>query len=324
MHFFCTYFDSNYLLRGLTLYRSLQATGFVFHIYVLAMDDCTLTTLTRLRLPGLKIIPLRDLETWAPELAPAKQNRSLIEYYFTLSPYLPLYVLAHEPQVKLVTYVDADLYFYRSPQPIFDQLGDRSLQAIEHRYPPHLIHQQAYGRFNVQFLSFRRDEVGLACLNRWRTQCLAWCYDRLEDGRYGDQKYLDEWPVLYRDHLRIVEHPGAGMAPWNWATAPIHWIDDEPHPAGQPLIFYHFHGLKIFRPWFISTGLLDWGLMPRKLARWIYAGYIRELRRSHRFVKQHGGGDFPLRDRRRRGPGFSLGTFREMLRKSFAQAMWIP
>ncbi|MGO8085215.1 hypothetical protein [Rhizobium leguminosarum] len=31
----------------------------------------------------------------------------------------------------------------------------------------------------------------------------------------GDQKYLDEWPDLYAN-CHIIEHPGAGVAPWNY------------------------------------------------------------------------------------------------------------
>jgi hypothetical protein len=324
VHYICTNFDSNYLLRGVTLYRSLAATGFPFHLFVLAMDEAALATLRQLRLPNLEPIALAELERWAPELPALKASRSLIEYYFTLSPYLPLYLFERRPDLSLVTYLDADLYFYRSPQPLFEALGSRSLLAIEHRYPAHLEAKRAYGRFNVQFLSFRRDEAGLACLRRWREQCREWCYDRLEGDRYGDQKYLDEWPQLYRERLVVPDHPGAGLAPWNWSSAPIRWIDGEPRPGGQPLIFYHFHGLKVFRPWFISTGLLDWGLMPRRLARWLYAGYVRELRRTRDFVAQRAGARIELRDRRRRGKGVSVATLGEVLRKSFTQAMLVP
>lgn len=324
MQYFCTYFDSNYLLRGVTLYRSLAATGFAFHLYVLAMDERALSTLRGLELPNMEPIALGELERWAPELGELKPSRSLIEYYFTLSPYLPLFLFARKPELALITYLDADLYFYRSPQPLFDELADRSLLAIEHRYSPHLESKRAYGRFNVQFLSFRRDPTGLACLERWRLQCREWCYDRLEDGRYADQKYLDEWPRLYGARLAVPDHPGAGLAPWNWSAAPIRWVDGEPRPGGQPLIFYHFHGLKILRPWFISTGLLDWGLMPRRLARWLYANYVRELRATRKFVAQRSGAELEVRDRRQRGKGLSVATLGEVLRKSFAQAMLVP
>lgn len=324
MQHLCTYFDGNYLLRGLTMYRSLAATGFAFRLTVLAMDERTLEALRQLRLPNLEPVALAELETWAPELAQAKQGRSLVEYYFTLTPYLPRFVFERHPEVALVTYLDADLYFYSTPQPLFDALGDGSLLAIEHRYPPRLQSKLEYGRFNVQFLAFRRDPTGLACLRRWSRQCHEWCHDRLESGRYGDQKYLDEWPALYGERLVVPTQPGAGLAPWNWSTVPIEWIDGAPHPGGQPLIFYHFHGVKVLRSWFISTGLLEWGLMPRRLARWLYANYVRELRSTCNWVAHKTGVRWPLRDQRRRGPGVSVATLGEVLRKSLTQAMLVP
>lgn len=321
MRYFCTYFDSNYLLRGLTLYRSLAATCCRFKLFVLAMDGPSSSTLQQLGLESLEVISLDTLEKWAPELLEVKNKRSLIEYYFTLSPYLPLYLLQSRSEISLITYLDADLYFYSSPEPLFSELGDRSILAIEHRYPAHHGDKEIYGRFNVQYLSFRRNIVGLDCLSRWRTQCHEWCHDRVEDGKYGDQKYLDEWPERYLEELVVAKHPGAGVAPWNWAGTPMLWLDGRPCPNGEELIFYHFHGVKVFGPHFISTGLLDWGLMPRRLCRWFYADYVRELRKTRDFIEQAGGPSVPIRDRSRRGKGIRLDTMTEILRKAYSQAL---
>lgn len=102
MYHFCTYFDRNYLLRGQTLYRFLAATGCDFTLNALALDKETEKTLAQLELPCRSTIPLAALESWEPRLGIAKSNRSLIEYYFTLSPLLPLYILKHEPQTEVI------------------------------------------------------------------------------------------------------------------------------------------------------------------------------------------------------------------------------
>ena len=324
MIFFCTYFDHNYLLRGLTLYRSLRATGFDFTLHVLALDDHTRQTIVALGIPELRVVALEAIEASTPALLNTKKSRSRIEYYFTLTPFLPLHLLEQHPEIELITYLDADLYFYESPEPVLDELADRSILICEHRYSKHLSGKMEYGRYNVQFQGFRRDAAGLACLQRWRDQCLDWCYDRVEGERYADQKYLDEWPRLYGDRLAILEHKGGGVAPWNWATYPLKLQSGKVTVDNQPLVFYHFHGVKIFGPHFISNGLLDWGLMPLRLRYWFYGGYVRQIRATRNWLFKLTSVDILVKDVFIRGKRPGLASLGEIARKAWSQAMVIP
>jgi len=240
---FCTLFDSNYLLKGVAMLRTLKEYCPQAHVHVLCMDERTLAVLGALDMPYISCIPLIALED-EPLLA-AKKSRSVAEYCWTLSPCLPWYVLQQNPQINFITYVDADLLFYSPVQPLFDEIGDASVAIIEHRFTPRLRHLEVNGRFCVEWVSFRRDDEGMACLSRWRDQCIEWCYYRLEDGRLGDQKYLDEWPQRY-SHLHILEHVGAGVAPWNYAQ--YRFVQDAGGRItvdGEPLIFYHFHQFQL-------------------------------------------------------------------------------
>jgi hypothetical protein len=94
-------------------------------------------------------------------------------------------------------------------------------------------------------VSFRRNAAGLECLNRWRLQCIDWCFYRLEAERMGDQKYLDEWPKRYSD-LHILQDLGAGVAPWNYAQYKFGINSQQQITVnGMPLIFYHFHQFQL-------------------------------------------------------------------------------
>jgi hypothetical protein len=241
--YFCTLFDSNYLLKGVVMLRTLREQCPGAHVFVLCMDDATYQILPQLQLPHITRIKLSDFED--DTLLALKKQRSIAEYCWTLSPCLPWFVLENNPQVDQITYVDADLCFYSSVEPIFDEIGDRSIAIIEHRFTKRLQHLEVNGRFCVEWVSIRRDEEGMACLSRWRDQCIEWCFYRLEDTRMGDQKYLDEWPQRYQS-LVILQHVGAGLAPWNYSkysfeTGPNGHLQVD----GQPVIFYHFHQFQL-------------------------------------------------------------------------------
>jgi hypothetical protein len=178
-------------------------------------------------------------------LLAAKKGRSIAEYCWTVSPCLALYILQHNADVDCITYLDADLLFYSPIQPLFDEIGDSSITIIEHRFAPRLKYYEVNGRFCVEWVGFRRDEEGLACLSRWRDQCIEWCYYRLEDGRMGDQKYLDEWPERYSS-CHILQHLGAGVAPWNYTQYSFGCdLNGRITVEGAPLIFYHFHQFQM-------------------------------------------------------------------------------
>jgi len=249
-YYFCTLFDSEYLLKGLAMIRSLAKFCPEMKIYVLCMDDQTKLILERLNMPFVNCIALSEVEN--KELLKAKADRGVAEYCWTLSSNFTWYVMQSYREISLLTYIDADLLFYSDVQPIFDEIGDASVAIIEHRFTERLKDREVNGRFCVEWVSFRRDDQGLTCLSSWSEQCIEWCYYRLEDGKMGDQKYLDEWPSRYST-CHIIMHPGAGIAPWNYAQ--YHFgkaLNGSPMVEGTPLIFYHFHQLQ-----FLDNGKFD-------------------------------------------------------------------
>lgn len=241
--YFCTLFDSNYLYKGVAMLRSLKAHCPQAHVHVLCMDERARSILASLALPDVSLLSLAEIED--EDLLKAKADRGVAEYCWTLSPCLPWYVMQLDPQIDFITYLDADLLFYSSVQPLFDEIGNASVAIIEHRFTPRLQDRIVNGRFCVEWVSFRRDEQGMACLKRWRDQCIEWCYYRVEEGRMGDQKYLDEWPERY-PQCHILMHPGAGIAPWNYAQYTFGRRQDGLLTVeGSPLIFYHFHQFQL-------------------------------------------------------------------------------
>ena len=290
MYYFCTYFDQHYLTRGLTLYRSLRKHCPEFKLWVLCMDDTAYRILRALELPGINPISLEDFESNDQALQIAKTNRSRIEYYFTCTPSLPLFVLNNWPEVDLVTYLDADLFFFENPLTIFEEVREASIAIIGHRFPSKLQRLELRGIYNVGWLTFRRDRKGLECLNWWRDRCIDWCYDRTEGGRYADQKYLDDWPTRFKG-VKVIEHKGANLAPWNVASYRLSLVREKILVDQQPLIFFHFHGTKEIFPGVYNTGLCSYLAKSSYMLRSkVFRPYIEALLKSEADLANHTNG----------------------------------
>lgn len=226
-----------------------------FTLYVLCLDEVTYELLNKMQLENIILIKLVEIEAAYPELLDIKKTRSTIEYYFTCSPVLPLYIFDKFNQVDRISYVDADLYFFSGVDKLFKEISDSSIAVVEHRFHSMKKKNLRYGRFNVGIVSFRRDEQGIKCLEKWKGQCIDWCYDSLEEDRFADQKYLDEWPKLF-DNLVIIQNKGVNLAPWNAGGSKLSLNGANLMVNNNDLIFYHFHGLKRFgdRRWDSGLG----------------------------------------------------------------------
>ena len=209
---FCTLFDKGFLFKGLALHDSLMRHTSDFTLWILCMDEESHTTLTKLSLRNVRLLTLRDVED--EELKIAKKNRSPRKYCFTLSPSLPLYILKNN-NVESIAYLDADLYFFNSPEVVYEEMGDGSIMIIpQHLGPTRKDKEKEVGKYNVGMLIFRKDKNGLACLEWWREQCLLYCDDQIKPGHYDDQKFLDYFEEKFKG-VYVLKNRGANLAPWN-------------------------------------------------------------------------------------------------------------
>jgi hypothetical protein len=291
---YATYFDRHYLTRGLALYASLVRHSPPFVLRVLCLDDETYQTLGQLRLDHLVLTRLADLEQADPALLAVKPTRRPVEYYWTCGPAFLLHLLARHPQIETLTYLDADLFFFSDSSPIYRELGAGSVLIVHHRWPPGAPERgpapRPKGTYNVGLLVFRRTSTGLECLRHWRERCLEWCYDRIEPGRFGDQKYLDEWPDRFEGVI-VARHKGIGLAPWNLASYRYRYDDARIQVDSDPLVFFHFQGLRAVTRWLYDPAWRRYGraLQPAAdIRRRIYVPYVRELQAAERRLRAIG------------------------------------
>jgi hypothetical protein len=166
------------------------------------------------------------------------------------------------------TYLDADIYFFSDPASLIGELGDGSILITEHRYTSEYNQTKNSGIYCVQFTTFKNDTSGMSALNWWREACIEWCYNRVEDGKFGDQKYLDDWTVRF-EGVHVLQHLGGGVAPWNVQQY------DLSDPRFE-VVFYHFHGLKFIQNQMVNLGKYKY--TPAVLSR-VYQPYISHIER---------------------------------------------
>lgn len=275
---FCTLFDSNYFSRGITLYKSLIDKNFEFHLYVFAFDDESYLKLKELNLTNLTVISLIDFED--DQMLKIKPDRTKAEYCWTSTPSTILYCFL-KFKIDNCTYLDADLFFFNSPEILFEEIGYASVALTKHNYTKKYDQSKTSGIYCVQFVYFKNDKYGMNALNWWREKCLEWCFARLENGKFGDQKYLDDWTTRF-DNVHVISNLGAGIAPWNVQQFNIqnnnnYILYQNDSKLEYPSIFYHYHNLNYQvkdTQVFISSSKFD---LSQNVINIFYIPYIKKL-----------------------------------------------
>jgi hypothetical protein len=217
-------------------------------LYIFSFDDRGAEILNKLDLPKTTIITLKEFED--EKLLEVKPERTRAEYCWTCTSSTILYCIERFG-LDMCTYLDADMLFFDSPKVLFDEMGDKSVMIIEHRFHPDHDKSWNSGKYCVQFMVFRNSEQGMKVLRWWREACLDWCYARLEDGKFGDQKYLDDWPQRFEGIHELKNH-GGGVAPWNVSRYDFFYKQGELYGkdliSGEEfkIIFFHFHNARLY------------------------------------------------------------------------------
>lgn len=266
MEHYVTLFDSLFLPQGLALHASMQRHIKNHTLWILCVDDEAHRALTQLSLPNVRLLQLSQLET--KDLLRVKPGRSKGEYCWTLTPFAPRFVFEADPNVSRVTYIDADIWFRKDPAPIFEEFENsgKAVLITDHAYAPEYDQSATSGQYCVQFVTFERVE-GEEVRDWWEQRCIEWCYAHFEDGKFGDQKYLDVWPTLFKNKVHVLMNKELCLAPWNASR----------FPYGNAVI-YHFHGLRITGPSSVHIGFYK---IPKATFNSVYLTYFQDFKISN-------------------------------------------
>jgi hypothetical protein len=246
------------------------------HMFILALDDNVEKVASSMK--NVTVISLREIEAYCPNLLAVKSKRQKKEYYATITPIFPQFIINMKGMNELY-YVDSDIAFWSAPEEMESVMGHESLLVTPHENPA----TKPGGFFNVGILGYRNDGNCRNFLKWWEKKCIKWCrWEARSDGRCADQGYLN---VLQEDparfpRVKISDHPGINIGPWNIAMHEL-GVENENLTLDSKinLICYHFHGFKKMGEGYINdTG---WNV-PDNAMRNIYDPYNELINKAER------------------------------------------
>jgi hypothetical protein len=255
----------------------------VSKFWVLCLDDETFKQLEHLKREDLELVKIENFSD--KEVLALREVRAWREFCWTLAASFLHSIIEQSSFGTIVAYVDADCYFFSDLTIITDELSSSNQILIhEHRFSPdRLMWEKASGRFNVGVVAGIVGDQFNSCISTWRAQVIAECVLDPENGKCGDQTYLNTWPDKYTQ-LRIMPQKGAGVGPWNMANYTISQENKEVKVDEENLIFFHFSRFKIVRVNRIfSLYICAEGYeVPKNFERIVYRKYAKSLTESRR------------------------------------------
>ena len=187
-----------------------------------------------------------------------------------------LHYLLNQSIDELV-YVDNDIFFYQSPEVIFQSFRNTDILLTPHFYPSDPVNNQNWleanyrvGLYNAGFIGVNKNATDF--LDWWGKCCLYSMKKSYWRGLFDDQKYLDLVPIQFNG-VEVLKNKGLNIAGWN------------DHPEGslaiskKEIVFVHFADLTLEK---FSN--------PAHSLHSFYEEYIKTLRKynpNYKYKKEH-------------------------------------
>lgn len=222
--------DYKYLRQGIAMCESVFKHSDDVTIHYLCLDEETYANLQNI--PNVVKYRVRDMG-YNNTLTKYKLNN--YKYFcWCCASFFTKFIMS---KVKTnVTYVDADIYFYKSIDFLYDAFGDSDVGLFRHRQWP-LEEEHIEGSFNVGVVYFAYS--GKHILDWWANAVLYKLYPKY--ATCGDQKYLDYFQEM-TDNIYIDTGIGHG-APWQWQVHDLTLLHRGfigYQGESQPFVFNHF------------------------------------------------------------------------------------
>lgn len=249
----CTIIAKNYVAQARCLTRSFLARHPGGKVYVLLLDE--LNNYFDPAGEPFELVAIDDLTI--PELPAMVRRYTVRELATAVKPYFLAWLL--EQGVGSVCYLDPDIYFYGSLNPVWEKLRDGAqvvltphlLGPIGEERRPDEFSILAAGTYNLGFIGVRDTAAVRSFLQWWQQRLVRYAHAKPAAQQHFDQRWIDLLPG-FLDDVAVLRHPGLNAAFWDLVNRRVERVGEEWLVNGQPLVFFHFSGYRPDEPAVLS------------------------------------------------------------------------
>lgn len=206
-----------------------------------------------------KVYLLEDLGLPAEFLCDMEFKYNVTEFCTSVKPYF--FNFMFDKGYEKAIYFDPDIFTFKTVQPIFDELQDKSIVVTPHYLTPEINYTGLTteslilhgGGFNFGFIAVANSTPGLKFIQWWMNRLHDKCYQDKIESLHTDQKWGDLIPSLFTKDLLISDDLGRNMAFWNLHERNLSIKNGDYVISNRilgntetvPLMFFHFAGYDI-------------------------------------------------------------------------------
>lgn len=284
MHNYCTIVSQEYIHKLLLLYNSLLKHDDNFRFFIICMSKDTRNLLNDMKLDKAVLLTIDQIENTDPQLVAVKSGRNEKEYAWTSKGSVFLYLFNNYPDIDHLLWLDGDIFFYSSPNPIFQELRQCSLLLTKERFnEKNKKLNNVYGIYNTGLMGLKRDKKALDFIKWYRRSCIEWCYDKAIPGKFSDQMHLNKINERLR-WIRVIKNIAINVTAWNVQGRKVEKQGEDIYIDGEKLVFYHFSGFRCISP--NEFELCTYITLPKDVVKLIYLPYVKKYRDMIYYVNQ--------------------------------------
>lgn len=253
--------SNNYLAQAKTLGDSLFEKNPDYK-FIIGLCDKLSEDIDYSFFENIEIIPVSQLDIYCFDNIIKKYN--IIELNTSIKPSFFKYLIRRYDNPEMIMYFDPDIQ-------IFDKLNllEKYLEEYDVLITPHILHPISvddfspsenlflnYGIYNLGFLALNPNgENAIKLLDWWEDKTLKIGFDRVSDGLFVDQLWINLAPIFF-NKVKVLKEYGFNVAPWNLHERnSIHKVnDDYVLEDNSKLVFYHFSSYNFAKPELFSKG----------------------------------------------------------------------